>query len=80
MNEYVYAKWKQTHKYGKQICLYHIGVSKLQHSTSVLYRWVGQIKGMGLTDTNYYIQKTSNKDIHSSTGNTHHLVITYNGV
>ena len=37
----VYAKQKQTHRYRKQTCGYQRGE--------------GQIKGMGLTDTNYYV-------------------------
>ena len=41
----VYAKQNQTHKYGKQTCSYQRGEGWEE----------GQIRGMGLTDTKYYI-------------------------
>ena len=41
----VYTKQKQTHRYRKQTCAYQ----------RVKGRGEGQIRGMGLTDTNYYI-------------------------
>ena len=39
----VYTKQKQTHRHRKQTCGYQRG------------KWEGQIRGMGLTNTNYYI-------------------------
>ena len=41
----VYAKQKQTDSHRKQTCGYQTGEG----------RGEGQIRGMGLTDTNYYI-------------------------
>ena len=41
----VYAKQKQTHRYRKQTYGYQRGEGRRER----------QIKGMGLTDTNYYI-------------------------
>ena len=41
----VYAKWKQTHRYRKQTSGYQRGEG----------RGEGQIRGMGLRDTNYYV-------------------------
>ena len=41
----VYAKQKQTNRHRKQTCGYQRGEGWRK----------GQIKGMGLTDTNYYV-------------------------
>ena len=41
----VYAKWKQTHRYRKQTSGYQRGEGSGE----------GQIRGMGLRDTNYYV-------------------------
>ena len=41
----VYAKQKQTHRYRKQSYLYQMRVEREE----------GQTRGMGLTDTNYYV-------------------------
>ena len=41
----VYAKQKQTHRYRKQTCGYQRGEG----------RGEGQIRGVGLTGTNYYV-------------------------
>ena len=41
----IYAKQKQAHRYRKQICGYQGGKK----------RGKGQIRGMGLTDINYYV-------------------------
>ena len=45
MQTNVYAKQKQTHRYRKQTNGYQRGEGKGE----------GQIRGMGLRDTNYYI-------------------------
>ena len=41
----VYTEQKQTHRYRKQTCGYQMGEESGE----------GQIRGMRLTDTNYYI-------------------------
>ena len=41
----IYAKQKQAYRYRKQTSGYQRGEGKVE----------GQIRGMGLTDTNYYI-------------------------